>query len=133
MKRFFIITSSRKTGPFEVSELQSMHIEKDYTVWDPATAHWSNAGEVIELQELFSNQIISLPEEMSIPEQVEISHHLEEVNSSQELVEEMRNEPQPIIAKKEKRKLSVLGWVMISVFVILVLSAVYFFYLYQSN
>lgn len=133
MHRYFIHTGKKKLGPYDVAELQSMHIKPDYTVWDPATAHWSKAGDVMELQELFSNQITSIPEEISIPEQVEIIHHLEETNSSQELVAEMSNEPQQIIAKKQKRKLSLIGWVLILVVIILILIAVYFIYLHQTS
>ena len=129
MKRYFIHNGKKKLGPYEVPELQSMHIKADYVVWDPATAHWTKACEVSELQVLFLNQTTTLPEEISIPQQVEISHHLEEVYPSQELVEVISHEPPKIKPKKEKRKLSVIGWVIISAMVILILIAVYVFFI----
>ena len=76
MKRYFIHNGKKKLGPYEVPELQSMHIKTDYAVWDPATALWTKAGEVSELQVLFSSQTIILPEEISIPQQVSISLQL---------------------------------------------------------
>ena len=54
MHRYFIQTGKKKSGPYEVAELQSMQIKKDYAVWDPATSHWSKVGDVSELQVLFS-------------------------------------------------------------------------------
>ena len=129
MKRYFIHSGKKKLGPYEVPELQSMHIKTDYAVWDPAAALWTKAGEVSELQVLFSSQTIILPEEISIPQQVEISHRLEEVNISQELEVVIRHDLPKIKPKKEKRKLSVIGWVIISAMVILILIAVYVFFI----
>ena len=128
MKRYFIHNGKKKLGPYEVPELQSMHIKTDYAVWDPATALYTKAGEVSELQVLFSSQTATLPVEISVPQQVEISHRLEEVNISQELEVVIRHDLPKIKPKKEKRKLSVIGWIIVSAFAILLLIAVYMFF-----
>lgn len=129
MHRYFIQTGKKKSGPYEVAELQSMQIKKDYAVWDPATSHWSKVGDVSELQVLFSNQTPTAPEEISIPQRVEISPQLEEVHPSQEVVEVKNYEPENILPKKEKRKLSLMGWIIILAFGIILLIAVYVFFL----
>ncbi|MEO5642383.1 MAG: DUF4339 domain-containing protein [Bacteroidia bacterium] len=55
MKKYFIHLNGTNVGPYSFEDLRSMRIQKTTPVWYDGLGNWQNAGDVSELQALFSS------------------------------------------------------------------------------
>lgn len=55
MKKYYLHDGRDQHGPFTLNELKGKSIQRDTLIWTAELADWTNAGELIELQELFTS------------------------------------------------------------------------------
>lgn len=68
MKKYFIIVNEEKLGPFDITELQSMNIDKNILVWHTGLVDWKKANDIEELEELLKNVPPPIPNTSTIIE-----------------------------------------------------------------
>jgi len=54
MKNYFISTPAGRDGPFTLEELKKKNLKRSTLVWRHPMPDWKSAGELPELEELFS-------------------------------------------------------------------------------
>ena len=59
MTYYFIKDGENELGPFTVSQLKSKSIKKNTPVWFAGLQEWIHAGQVYELNELFTEKLPS--------------------------------------------------------------------------
>ncbi|HOY30661.1 MAG TPA: DUF4339 domain-containing protein [Bacteroidales bacterium] len=67
MKQYFIHDGQSQQGPFDLEQLKSTKISKDYMVWCEGMDTWKPAGEIEELKSLFVVMPPPLPSNISVP------------------------------------------------------------------
>ncbi|MES2629331.1 MAG: DUF4339 domain-containing protein [Bacteroidota bacterium] len=54
MKKYFLHTGTEQQGPFSPEELKNLHISRDIMLWHDGLGHWTPAGNIEELQSIFT-------------------------------------------------------------------------------
>ena len=61
MKKYYFFDGTTQHGPFTLEELRAYNITPQTSVWFDAIPQWKPAGEIPELQALFSNAAATVP------------------------------------------------------------------------
>jgi hypothetical protein len=61
VRQYYIHDGQGEKGPFDVEQLKSKSLKKETPVWHEGLENWTMAGDVDELQELFSRKTIPPP------------------------------------------------------------------------
>ena len=54
MKKYYLHNGTESSGPFDIEELKAKNITKASPVWFEGMLHWKTAGEIPELNQLFT-------------------------------------------------------------------------------
>ncbi|TRX24310.1 DUF4339 domain-containing protein [Flavobacterium franklandianum] len=54
MKKYYLHNGTESSGPFDIEELKAKNITKTSPVWFDGMLHWKTAGEIPELNQLFT-------------------------------------------------------------------------------
>lgn len=54
MKKYYLHNGTESSGPFDIEELKAKNINKTSPVWFEGMMHWKTAGEIPELNHLFT-------------------------------------------------------------------------------
>ncbi|HWC52152.1 MAG TPA: DUF4339 domain-containing protein [Chitinophagaceae bacterium] len=69
MKKYYFFDGTTQHGPFTLDELRTYNITPKTSVWFDAIPQWKPAGEIPELQTLFSNAAAPVPGNIPAPAQ----------------------------------------------------------------
>jgi hypothetical protein len=114
MKKFYLYTGTEQQGPFDISELRTKNIKRETPIWYEGLSEWTTAGQIEELNELFSSTTPP-PFESRTPPPPPIQkpeNHLPNVN------------------KPSTKKKKYVGWI---IFIILIIVALVIVALVVSN
>lgn len=67
MKKFYYADGSEQKGPFTIEELKSNFISRDTKVWSEGMVNWDRAGNIEELNAIFSSMPPPIPKDMPPP------------------------------------------------------------------
>lgn len=126
MKKYFIVSNGDKAGPYTISELKKLGINKKTLVWHNGLDNWQEANNIIELQEIVENVPPPIPNQnTSSAQNVRIKDPVD-INISR-IRQSIKEEKTKIQRKITKKIISETG----IIFLYLTISIVIVFLFYQ--